>query len=86
MTPKEALQEAVRLAGGTATGLATKLGGKVVRQNVEYWLSEGAKGAPAEHCPAIERETGVKCELLRPDVDWGVLRDPATVPSELTEG
>ena len=31
---------------------------------------------PAEHCPAIERETGgvIRCEDLRPDVEWGVLR------------
>ena len=31
---------------------------------------------PAEYCPAIERATqgAVRCEDLRPDVDWGVLR------------
>ncbi len=34
---------------------------------------------PAEWCPIIERETGglVTCEQLRPDVEWGVLREAA---------
>lgn len=34
---------------------------------------------PAEHCPAIERLTKgqVRCEELRPDVDWAVLRQLA---------
>lgn len=36
----------------------------------------GARPVPAERCPAIERETGglVRCEDLRPDVDWAYLR------------
>jgi DNA-binding transcriptional regulator YdaS (Cro superfamily) len=29
---------------------------------------------PAEHCPHIELLTGERCELLRPDVMWHVLR------------
>ena len=29
---------------------------------------------PAEKCPDIEALTGVKCEELRPDVNWAVLR------------
>jgi DNA-binding transcriptional regulator YdaS (Cro superfamily) len=33
-----------------------------------------ARGVPAERCPDIERVTGVRCERLRPDVDWDVLR------------
>ena len=39
------------------------------------WQKRGR--VPAEHCPAIERATGgkVRCEDLRPDVDWSVLRD-----------
>ena len=34
---------------------------------------------PAEVCPLIERATGgkVRCEELRPDVDWSVLRESA---------
>ena len=34
-------------------------------------------GVPAEHCPVIERLTGVRCEALRPDVEWAVLRQAA---------
>jgi DNA-binding transcriptional regulator YdaS (Cro superfamily) len=46
-----------------------------VRQNVDYWLESGR--VPADHCPAIERGTEgkVRCEDLRPDVQWGVLRE-----------
>ena len=34
------------------------------------------RGIPAERCPDIERATGgtVRCEELRPDVDWNYLR------------
>lgn len=34
---------------------------------------------PAERCPDIERATlgAVKCEELRPDVNWAYLRKPA---------
>ena len=32
---------------------------------------------PAAHCPDIELLTGTRCEALRPDVNWGVLRVPA---------
>ena len=41
---------------------------------------------PAERCPAIEAATGglVRCEDLRPDVPWSVLRSPAA--PTLTEG
>jgi DNA-binding transcriptional regulator YdaS (Cro superfamily) len=38
---------------------------------------------PAERCPQIERATNglVRCEDLRPDVAWDVLRNPqATAP------
>ena len=39
----------------------------------------GTRPIPAEHCPAIERATGgaVRCEELRPDVAWSVLRATA---------
>ena len=29
---------------------------------------------PADYCPKIEKLTGVPCEELRPDVDWGFVR------------
>ena len=45
---------------------------------VNQWIS-GERPIPAEQCPAIERATNgqVKCEELRPDVDWAVLRKTA---------
>lgn len=63
------LERAIRIAGGP-TALARGVGVKshnVVRQ----WL---LNRVPAEHCPVIERITGVLCEELRPDVEWAVLR------------
>jgi DNA-binding transcriptional regulator YdaS (Cro superfamily) len=38
------------------------------------WKHRGR--VPAEHCPSIERATqgAVRCEQLRPDVEWFVLR------------
>lgn len=49
----------------------------------------GDRSVPAERCPAIERATGgkVRCEDLRPDVPWDVLRmqtapDSAPAPLE----
>lgn len=36
------------------------------------WRKRGS--VPAEYCPAIERETGVRCERLRRTVAWDVLR------------
>jgi len=66
-----ALQFAVDQMGGQAA-LASALG--VKQQHVWNWLSRGR--VPAEHCPAIERATAgkVRCEELRPDVAWEVLR------------
>lgn len=46
---------------------------------VSQWVN-GLSAVPAERCPAIERATGglVRCEDLRPDVEWQVLRTPPT--------
>lgn len=77
-TPKEALEAAIAACEGqSATALAARIGGRVVRQNVEYWLKVGR--VPAEHCPAIERAVmgAVKCEELCPGVAWEVLREQA---------
>lgn len=38
---------------------------------------------PAEVCPSIERLTGVRCEELRPDIEWHVLRG-ADMPTDTT--
>jgi len=42
---------------------------------ISQWKT-GTRKVPAKHCPAVERATGgvVRCEDLRPDVDWAYLR------------
>lgn len=67
----EALNKAIDIVG-TQSRLASALG--VVPQVVHNWLVRG--NVPADHCPSIERVTlgAVRCEDLRPDVDWEYLR------------
>ena len=72
MTNTTPLTKAVQ-AAGSMKALAVALG--VTKGAVWQWGLPGRK-VPAQHCPAIERITGggVRCEELRPDVDWGYLR------------
>lgn len=76
-----ALERSIEALGSTSA-LAAAIG--VASSLPSMWKSRGR--VPAEHCPAIERATGgaVRCEELRPDVDWSVLRTPAnpTTPAE----
>ena len=67
-----ALTRAIEISGGPAA-LARSIGRSV--QTVCNWTLRG--NVPAEHCPAIERATNgaVRCEDIRPDVDWAVLRN-----------
>ena len=53
--------------------LAAKIGVKAVL--ISQWRT-GVRPVPAKHCPAIERATNglVRCEDLRPDVDWAYIR------------
>jgi len=62
---------------GSQTVLAGAL--KVSKGAVSQWKEEGGR-VPAEHCPVIERLTGgvVRCEDLRPDIEWNVLRSGAS--------
>ena len=71
MTPHP-IDLAAKLVGSQAA-LADVLG--VTKAAVNQWKALGRQ-VPAEHCPAIERATGgaVRCEELRPDVPWSVLR------------
>ena len=77
MTPEEGLDKAVSLVGSMQV-LADELG--VTKGAVGQWKTDGRR-VPAEHCPAIERLSAgrVRCEILRPDVDWGYLRAVAEV-------
>ena len=68
----DALKKAISVFG-SQIGLANNL--RVSPQMVNNWIRRG--NVPAEHCPDIERATAgqVRCEDLRPDVDWSVLRN-----------
>lgn len=72
------LQIAVEKAGGqTALASALSKRGRAIKQaHVWKWLNSPSpdKSPPAEYCPDIEAITGVRCEDLRPDVNWSVLR------------
>lgn len=68
-----ALKRAIKQVG--VSGLARELG--IQRQQIQGWRERSRSYAvPADYCPSIERATGgaVKCEELRPDIEWGVLR------------
>lgn len=70
------IERAARVVG-SQTALAAAL--KVTKAAVGQWKDAGRR-VPAEHCPDIERLTGgqVRCEDLRPDVAWEVLRQQST--------
>lgn len=59
---------------GLAADLARSIGVSAVL--VSQWKNM-SRPVPAERCPEIEKATGgaVRCEELRPDVDWAYLRN-----------
>ena len=59
---------------GSAVELARQIGASSVL--ISQWAS-GLRRVPAERCPPIEAATGIRCEDLRPDVNWSVLRGTA---------
>lgn len=70
------------LAGKNASAFAELI--KVPPPLLSQWRN-GVRPIPAERCPAIERATNreVRCEDLRPDVDWAYLRE-AVAPEAST--
>ena len=68
----DAIKQACKILGGN-NKLAVLL--EVTPGMVSQWVT-GHRRIPAERCPTIERATSgeVRCEDLRPDVDWGYLR------------
>lgn len=76
-TPMQALDDAIAICKGVSV-LADRIG--VAQSTVSMWKARGR--VPAENCPAIERETGVRCERLCPGVPWDVLRLQAGAPLE----
>ena len=80
---REALNKAIESHGGISM-LARTLGlkGHAV---MNHWRFNRV---PADYCPAIEAATNglVRCEDLRPDVAWGVLRgNAATTPASTAQ-
>lgn len=69
------IKHACFLLGGVSA-LARKICVSV--PTVSQWVS-GARPIPAERCIEIDKATGgaVRCEDLRPDVDWAYLRQSA---------
>lgn len=72
MTETTPLTRAIQIVG-SFSALARDLG--LTKGAVWQWTMPGRK-VPAEHCPDIERITSgaVRCEELRPDVNWAYLR------------
>lgn len=58
------LEKAIEVAGGVSA-LAKKLG--YAQSRVSNWR---LRGIPDEACPAVEAATAIRCEDLRPDLDW----------------
>lgn len=82
MTEPTPLDKAIQILGGPVKA-ARKL--DISRyQTLQQWRRNRV---PAEYCPALERETGgaVRCEHLRPDIDWGYVRNHPSAESELPE-
>lgn len=78
MSTDHPLDKAARIVG-TQAELARRLG--ISKGALNQWKDDGRR-IPAEYCPAIERETAgaVRCEEMRPDVAWDVLREQAAPP------
>lgn len=73
----QAIADAIAVVGsGAALASAIDRSPQFVSQMLKGEDEEGGRPVPAELCPAIERATGgrVRCEELRPDVAWDVLR------------
>ena len=65
----QGLQRAIKAAGGL-----TKLAAAIGRPKQTVWMWANRRRAPAKDCPKIEAATGVPCEELRPDINWGYMR------------
>ena len=66
------LREYIDAQRGRAAELARVL--RITPTLIAQWSS--TRQVPAERCPSIEKATSgaVRCEELRPDVDWAYLR------------
>lgn len=80
MTPRKALQKAIRVMG-SQTALAAAIndstGKRIKTAHIYHWLKAG--GVPAEHAPDIyavtsERGEPVPVDKLCPSVNWDAVR------------
>ncbi|WP_082080254.1 helix-turn-helix domain-containing protein [Cupriavidus basilensis] len=71
MTADNIAKRAIKAAGGAPT--VAKLF-EISPVSVYEWITNDR--IPAERCPALERagKSQVRCEEMRPDVDWAYLR------------
>lgn len=78
-SPMSALDRAIEYAGGVG---ALAAGIDAAASAPSMWKTRG--NVPAEWCPAIERFLGgrVRCEELRPDIPWDVLRDQSATSTK----
>jgi DNA-binding transcriptional regulator YdaS (Cro superfamily) len=76
------IENAVAIAGGRQA-LAMQIGLKS-SSYIRNWIVRGRGKVPAEYVISIERATNgaVRCEDLRPDVDWQYLRGTAPADKE----
>lgn len=86
------IQAAIDHFEGNASRFAEAIG--VTPQAVCFWR-DGKRTIPAAKCPSIERATNgaVRCEAMRPDVDWSYIRAassktqaPANIGNAATQG
>lgn len=62
---KTPVQEAVEAKGQAELARMLEVSDGMVWQ----WY-HGRRPVAPRHCPRIEAETGVRCEMLRPDIVW----------------
>ena len=77
------IETAVKATGGVralADAISSAARCRVSTQAVYAWMS-GKRRVPSSLCPTIEKLTGVRCEALRPEVDWAYLRNTTAAPT-----
>jgi DNA-binding transcriptional regulator YdaS (Cro superfamily) len=67
MTNNESPIDRAAAAAGSSAALAQRLG---VDPTLVHQWRHGRRPIAKHHCPAIEAATGVRCEELRPDLQW----------------
>lgn len=72
LAAQRAIEHLITLMG-TQQAAADKIG---VRAPVLHAWRRGRQLVPCARCPIIERITAgqIRCEDLRPDIEWGVVR------------